>query len=316
MSTDWSKLNDALLRQKEYSDSIFDHTLSTEKQKEEQLKTLALALHAEVTGICEGTNFKDHKKTHFPVNIPRILYKSADAYRYVLAILNLWDIDEKMFTDALSQKDDFLHYRKMLNEKSWSGQPIALFDMDDVLAEFRTSFCNFVTKETGRFIDPLSNEYYNASAFKQHGIGNEEYIRKFTNSHGFLNIELNQKYYNLMKQLKDRGFWIQIVTARASKNETCFYDTYSWLMRHNVPADSVAFATEKFIWYADQDFYAKSPVIAIDDAPKHAAEYVKHGVPTVVPQKTYNEEVKNIEGVQYVLEHEDPLPKILSVLKI
>ena len=313
--TDWSNLKDAMKRQQDFSELFFKNENLTERQKEEQLKTFALALHAEVTGICEGINFKDLKKT-IPVNVPRILYKSADAYRYILAILNLWDIDENTFTDALAQKDDFLHYRNMLNQKVWNGEPVALFDMDDVLAEFRAGFCGFVTRETGHFIDPFSEEYYNASAFKQHGIGNEEYLRKFTNSHGFLHMDLNQKYFNLLKQLKEKGFWIQIVTARASKDETCFYDTYSWLNRHNIPADSVAFATEKFIWCADQPFYGKSPIIAIDDAPKHAAEYTKHGIPVIVPQKTYNTEVQKLSGVDYVLEDEDPLPKIMKRLNL
>jgi len=304
---DWSKLHEALGRQKAFSDIFFDPEKLDDWQKQELLKTFVLALHAEASGIVEGVNYKDHRGVKHPVDVQKILYKSVDAYRYILAMLNLWGIGASTFEAALSQKDDFLHYRHELSTKKWAGQPVALFDMDDVLAEFRSSFCGWVTETTGCFLDPKSKQYYATEELKKSGLNNEVLFKTFIDTHGFLLLERNEKYTGLLRHLKDRGYWIQIVTARPASNLTAFYDTYSWLSRHDIAADGVTFTPEKYVWLTDQPYYSTGKYFAVDDSAKHAAEYAKHGVPVIVPEKTYNAEVEGMKNVVYVPEGSDPI---------
>lgn len=310
--TDWANLPDALSRQADFSSLFFEINSLSLKQKEELLKTFVLSMHTETTGICEAVNYKEHRLSSKPVDTQKILYKSVDAYRYILAILNLWGISASSFEMALAQKDDFLHYRYKLSHNKWTGQPVALFDMDDVLAEFRKSFCAYATHETGHFIDPESEEYYNTREFKKIGLNGEGYFKSFIDNHGFLLLERNEKYYSLLKHLKSNGYWIQIVTARPESNLTAFYDTYSWLARHNVEADGVAFTPEKFVWLTEQPYYNLGKYFAIDDSAKHAAEYAKHGVSVIVPEKPYNKEVRGVNNVFYVANNEDPTQFIPS----
>lgn len=312
--TNWSKLDEALQRQSEFSSLFFDAKTMTSEEKEERLKTLALALHSEVSGICDAVNYKDHRSQKHPVDTQKILYKSTDAYRYVLAMINLWGISAQDFASALSQKDDFLHYRHALSQKKWEGQPVVLFDLDDVLAEFRKSFCEYVTADSGVFIDPQSSEYYNVATFKENGLSNEHYFRTFVEKHGFLHLEANDKYMQLLFDLKKAGCWIQIITARPEKSDTAFYDTYSWLRKNDVPADGVGFSPEKLVWLADQEFYGKAKVVAIDDSAKHASEYAKHGVKTFVPKKPYNSEVDGRDRIMYIKDEHDPYKEILIAL--
>lgn len=307
---DWSNLKEALAAQKEFSELFFDSSSLTEKQREEQLKTFVLALHSEATGIVEAVNYKDHRCTDEPVDQSKILYKAVDAYRYILAILNLWGIDGNNFADALGQKDDFLHYRHKTAGRQWSGQPVALFDMDDVLANFRESFCEWSTKKCGHFIDPESDEYYNVREFKRLGINSEGYFKEFMDCHGLAKLERNEKYIGLLNHLKAQGYWIQIITSRPSSELTCFYDTYTWLRRNNIDADGVAFAPEKFIWLSRQPYYSGGKYFAIDDSAKHAAEYAKHSVKVLVPEKSYNREVNGINNVIYVSKDSNPIDYI------
>jgi len=309
---DWKRLEDALSRQKDFSDIFFDSRELSDRQKQELLKTFVLALHSDATGIVEGVNYKDHRLKDHPVDVQKILYKSVDVYRYILAILNLWDISATSFSTALSQKDDFLHMRHKMSQKKWAGEPVVLFDMDDVLAEFRQSFCGWVSSTTGCHLDPESKEYYATDALKRHGLNNEILFKNFIDSHGFLLLERNEKYRRCLHQLKDKGYWIQIVTARPEASLTAFYDTYSWLARHDIEPDGVTFTPEKFVWLTDQPYFSKGRYFAVDDSPKHAAEYAKHGVHVVVPEKTYNSEVKGIERVVYVPADVDPMTLISS----
>ena len=307
LPVNWENLLDALQRQAEFSSLFFDDKALSLSQKQEMLKTFVLSLHSESTGIVESTNYKNHRLLPDSIDSQKVLYKSVDAYRYILAILNLCGINGEQFVNALTQKDEFLHYRHKLSQKKWNGEPIVLFDMDDVLAEFRQSFCEFVTKDSGIYVDPESPEYYNVATFKKHGLSNEYYFRTFIDSHGFLGLLPNNSYCETLRNLKSLGCWIQVVTARPEKNLTCFYDTYSWLYRNDIPADSIAFAPEKFAWLADQKFYSTAKFFAVDDSAKHSAEYAKHGVPVIVPQKSYNSEVSSLENIFYVRQGEDPL---------
>ena len=76
---------------------------------------------------------------------------------------------------------------------------------------------------------------------------------------------------------------------------------------HGIDADGVAFTPEKLTWAASQPFYSEAKYFAVDDSAKHAAEYVKHGIPVVVPQKSYNSEVAGLENITYVPAGSNPL---------
>ena len=104
------------------------------------------------------------------------------------------------------------------------------------------------------------------------------------------------------------------MTARPETDLTAFYDTYSWLARHGIDPDGVAFTPEKFVWLTDQPYFAKGKYFAVDDSAKHAAEYAKHGVVTVVPEKSYNTEVRNMSNIVYVPRGEDPMTRVERLL--
>lgn len=312
--TKWNDLDSALKAQKTFSDYFYDSSKLSNDQKIESLKTLSLALHSEISELCNAVNYKEHRREARETDLQKILYKSTDAYRYILAIANLWGITADRLTSALEQKDHYLHYRHRLKEKKWNGEPIVLFDIDDVLAEFRYEFCKFVTAQTGIFIDSNCAEYYNTVKFKEHGLNSEYFFKQFIDDHGILRLDLNKRYYDLLISLKSRGYWIQMITARDANNLTCFYDTYAWLHLNNIPADDVVFTPEKFAWVAGQDFYKTARLFAVDDSAKHASEYAKHGVTCVVPKKSYNAEVKDVKGIIYVDDNDNVLDKISDLI--
>ena len=165
-------------------------------------------------------------------------------------------------------------------------------------------------RSTGVFLDPNSTEYYVTEPLKKRGINNEQLFKTFIDQHGFLTLEKNQKYSDLLAELRSRGFWIQILTSRPESNLTSFYDTFSWLQRNSIDADGVAFAPEKYVWLTDQPFFSGGKYFAIDDSAKHASEYAKHGVKVVVPKKSYNEEAARMKNVLYV-ENDPDIHEIL-----
>ena len=49
---------------------------------------------------------------------------------------------------------------------------------------------------------------------------------------------------------------------------------------------------DHFRWCAKSKYYDEGAIkFAIDDAPKHAEDYAKHGIKCLVPLKSYNEDL-------------------------
>lgn len=307
---DWNNTISAAALQKKFSDLFFSPENMSLVEKQEMMKTFVLSLHGEVSDLASSINYKDHRLTKQPVDHASILFKTVDAYRYLLAILNLWEISGDQFSNALAQKDHFLHYRHTLDNNVWSDQPVVLFDMDDVLADFRSEFCNFASIVTGIHVDPNTSEYYNTTVFRENNIDSEEIFREFINSRLFSQLKPNKFFIETFHMLKKKGYWMQILTARPSESLFCYYDTFDWLSKHGIEADGVAFSTEKFRWLSDQEFYGKTKVFAIDDSAKHASEYAKHGVDVVVPETSYNKDVSEKSKVLYLKKGMDILKTI------
>ena len=68
------------------------------------------------------------------------------------------------------------------------------------------------------------------------------------------------------------------------------------IAKYNLPYDGIDFSSEKFRWCARSKFY-KHILFAIDDSPKHALEYAKHGIKCHVPIKSYNKQTEGINNI-------------------
>lgn len=292
---------DALARQRSYSNFFFNPGSLTDKEREEITKTFALSLHAEVSDIASSVNFKDHRPHTVPVDRNKLLYKSVDAFRYVLALLNLWEIDPKTFVEACEDKDLFLHRRHRESLSARGDAPVVIFDADDVIAEFRSTFFEWLYKKWGIKADLNDKQYYSAAEMQRCGIDSETAFDTFIAEGGFRTLPVNRTALEAMWACRRAGYWIQILTARPSGNLKCFYDTHRWLSELGIPCDSVAFSPEKYLWLTGQDFYAKKQLVCVvDDSPKHAAEFAKHGVPVIVPSKPYNADIGSSPGISRV----------------
>ncbi len=294
----FNTLKTLLSQQKKFSDLFFKSESLSDKELEEITKTFILGLHSEASELISATNYKDHRSERNPVDREKILFKSVDIFRYLLAVLNLWGIESEEFAAAFQKKDNFLHMRHSINSEEWSGQSVIVFDMDDVIAGFREGFTLWLKDTKNVTVDPESPEYYYTKELLEAGIEPEGIFREFINDGGFLTLEPDESMIEAMWYYKNQGFWIQILTARPSDNLRCFYDTFTWLKEHNVPVDGIGFSGEKYRWLADTQFYNEGKVICmIDDSPKHSAELAKHGINMIVPVKSYNGEVEGRENI-------------------
>jgi len=278
--------------QKEYNDQIVGNSKNlTQEQIEKITQENVLCAHAELSALINATHYKNHHVHTDPkANKTTVLYESVDVIRYMMSILNTWNISSEDFESAFMKKDIYLNKHKELQEKTWDGkQPVAIVDIDDVLANFRQGFADWLTATYGVDVDVNCKEYYFIDALSKININSEVVFRKFLDQGGFSSLTINTDNLELLWQLKHKGYWIHLLTARPEEELQCLYDTYFWICQQNIPCDAISFSPEKFRWCVKSEYYDKGKIMfAIDDAPKHANDYANHGIRCFVPKKSYN----------------------------
>ena len=167
-------MKDLLKIQQKYNRAVFGNGPKTSLQLERHTQELALCAHAEISSLVGATRYrKHHIKNNDPgcgPNESTILYESVDVIRYIMAIMNLWNIDTDKFETAFRKKDTYLNIRKRIDDNPWlPGMPVVIIDMDDVIAEFRSGFADWLSDEKDIHPDISSREYYFIDALKESG---------------------------------------------------------------------------------------------------------------------------------------------------
>ena len=295
-----SDIEDLFNLQKNYNKRIYGDVQKTSCELERHTQELALCAHAELSSLISATKYKKHHKNQVipDPDLSRILFESVDVIRYIMAILNLWGFDSKKFESAFKKKDRYLNIRKKIEENQWADQPVVIVDMDDVIVDFRKGFSKWLKAEHDIDADVESKEYYFIDALREKGLNPETTFLDFVNLGGFSSLPMVNGAKKFLEDLKSKGYWVHILTARPDDNLQCLYDTYHWLGENDIVFDDISFSSEKFRWSAQSKYYNSDSIkFAIDDSPKHATEYVKHGITCHVPVKSYNEEVWELDGI-------------------
>lgn len=289
-------LKSLVAQQKRFSDLFFDSDRLSEEELIEKHKIFALAMHSEVSSLASAVHYKDHRPTQTTTDRQKILYETVDVMRYCFAVLNLWGINSDEFDDAFNSRDAFLWDRETRGIQNWSGQPVVVVDVDDVLSQFRHDFFVWIKDRLGVELDEEDQSYYARPDLG--AMTNEEAFALFIEEGGIRGLTVNNSVIESLKNLRSEGVWIHLLTARPSGSLKCVYDTYFWLTKNDIPYDSVAFSPEKYRWLADKEFFKSGKVVcAIDDSPKHASELASHGIPVLVPKRAYNKDVWRMENI-------------------
>jgi hypothetical protein len=291
-------IEDLFSLQKKFNDIFYDMDNLQRGEREEITKSLTLALHTEVSSLISAINFKDHRQNKKDVDEHKILFESVDVFRYLISILNIWDITPEKFTEAFTDKDLFLHTRYRINSHKWEGQDVIIVDLDDVIIEFRNGFLSWLHDTYGIFVDSESKEYYTTSEVKAAGLNPEKVFFDFINDGGLKSLDCDLEMIEAINSLREEGYWIHLLTARPKENLVCHYDTYRWIESSSLKYDRLDFSSEKYRWCTQSEYFDSSSIVcAIDDSAKHSAEYAKHGIPVILPSKSYNTEVHGMDNI-------------------
>jgi hypothetical protein len=246
--------------------------------------------------LADTVHFREHRLAITPTHKQNILFETMDVYRYCLAILNLWGYDESDAESAFESRDAHLMIRTQKNLSNWNGEDVVIVDVDDVISRFRQDFYEWVNETYSESLDEESSEYF-LSKFIE-GKSGDVLLQEFIDAGRLKTLRTCDNIIQGLKKLRDQGYWIHILTARPEGELKCLNETYSWLACYVKEFDSVQFSSEKYITIAGLEPHAKGKIVcAIDDSPKHAAEYAMHGVKCLVPKRNYNTGIWKNENI-------------------
>lgn len=296
--------------QRKFSELFYKSSNMSEDEKQEMLKTLCLSAHNEISKVAQSTNFKFYnEKTKTDIN--KLLYNSIDAFRYILAIWNLYDIDCDRVNKAFIEKDimlnmsnDFCTYEEYQNSKNAKDKAI-IVDIDDILCKFRNHFNNWLRNNYDVEVFDDSESYYSSVEVKKKGLSPESVFEEFIEKDELLNIPPIYSMILTVNSLYKKGYYIQLLTSRPDSNLKCKHQTFLWLKNSGLKFHNLAFSAEKYLWLAKQRYYIENKVIyAIDDSGKHATEYSTHGITCFMPDLSYNKNAVNDKIIRFNIENE------------
>jgi phosphoglycolate phosphatase-like HAD superfamily hydrolase len=291
------RLKEMLQKQKVFADKFYDSENMTESEKIEKHKTLCLAMHSEISQLADSVHYRDHRTRITPTHKQNILFETMDVYRYCLAILNLWEYDETEAVAAFESRDSHLLVRTHKNISNWSGEPVVVVDVDDVIARFRQNFYEWINRTYPESnVDHTSSEYFLSKPVS--GKSGDELLQEFIDSGELRKLSVCQNVIDNLRLLRQSGYWIHILTARPDTELKCVNETYEWLEKYVKEFDSVQLSSEKYIAVAGLEPYKQGKIVcSIDDSPKHSSEYAMHGIPCLVPSRSYNQGVLESDGI-------------------
>ena len=225
-----------------------------------------------------------------------LTHASVDVLRYVMSMLNLWEIPPPAFSDAYESKSIFLDVQHKTYSRLWDGRPVAIVDIDDVLSEFRFCFSNYLRDNFNIEASIESEQYFFVEEIlaSSKNLNPEKIFESFVRKKGFRRLTLVNDARFFLNTLRQKGYWIQLLTARPMENLNIFYDTYRWLHQTDLTFDRVGFSPEKLRWCMNSEYYDSGAIkLILDDSPKHALEYANHGMSVKVPFKSYNRHIKH-----------------------
>lgn len=307
-----SSIDELFAMQKTYNQKIFSDDMDI-NDIERHTQHLALCAHAEISSLISATKYRKHHTHKAGLNPDehRIVYESVDVIRYIMAILNLWNIDSDRFENAFYRKDIYLNTRKRIDDNPWDGRPVVIVDVDDVIVDFRAGFSKWLNKAYSVAADVHSSSYYFIDDLTDNDLNPERVFLDFVDKGGFFELDPISGAIKFLNDLRDRGYWIHMLTARPSGNLSCFYDTYEWLDRHDIPFDDLSFSAEKFRWCAQSVYYDTDSIVwTLDDSPKHATEYASHGLRCLVPEKPYNMKIWEADKIYSYSDFNSALDRI------
>lgn len=237
---------------------------------EEWVQLYALGMMEEISELLRAETWKGHRE---PKSTKQncVPWELADLTKYVMSLWQQYGFSLEEASEWVDLKNDFLRQMQWQENKRYNpAQRIYMFDMDGVLADFRTGFIGFLLEN--RRLD-WRNQIEKETPLSIHmditaGWASPEYQKaKFEfemTAGGYQNLP-SYPLADLLGLLESQ--YIVVVTARPRSTQV-IADSWRWLRQHKIQASEYHIGEGEHRLSRAQDFLDQDKqVILFDDDP-------------------------------------------------
>ena len=230
----------------------------SDEQKIKYTKDYIEYLHAELVEVLNNVPWKKHRYTG-KTDRHALVEELIDVQKFLWGLMSIWEVDEEEFAEVYKNKTLVVEQRfkqeHVFKKELSDTEKIAVIDIDDVIANWRQGFSDWVT----------DNYTYNTTEFAPN-TALRELLKVEARQNGIMRtLKLKEGVLDGLGKLNQAGYLIVFLTARpVSECPRLITDTIVWLAEHNLPSSYVYFSdANKHIFIMDN--FPNAKVLFDDD---------------------------------------------------
>lgn len=262
-------------------------------------KDLALGLFEEAAELAKVVaNYKAHILKTPAVEKVNVADGVVDVLKYSISIAQLYGLSEKDIFDSFLSKSRVVTDRaKGERLELERNTPLIIVDVDNVVADLSGWQDQLVESRGGA---PMNDRTVKLL---------ESLKEDFYRDGGFRKLPPIDGASEGLEALRQAGWKIVLISARPYwQYKRVYSDTIEWLAHHDMVYDLILFNKDKAEAIYEHIFPAR-PAYFIEDRVKHATEVAGIGVPVLLLDWSYNQDVpdsdliKRVKNWSEIVEH-------------
>jgi NTP pyrophosphatase (non-canonical NTP hydrolase)/FMN phosphatase YigB (HAD superfamily) len=249
---------------------------------------MVLYLVSELDELLRCTAWKKHRRQYVLPNPAQVKEELTDVFKYWISLCQIWDLDPTDMMREYWRKSMVVQQRYSEEHLLKLSEPIALIDVDGVLANYRRGVLNYIINsdpplelkaKAGLLLDHATKTpYINA---QQLGISESAWqqIKHSYRVNGYkARLDAYDDAEDFLLDLRLHGYTIVIITSRPiDKYPTLFSDTLEWLQKYNLQYDAIWWTHDKRERVALEDI-ADRVAFSVEDDLENALDFAEMGI--------------------------------------
>lgn len=243
-------------------------------------KDYALHIIAEVTEVVQELSWRMHRAVKGEVDRDNVLEELIDVNKFLLGLIQVWGYSFEQYENEFKRKSMVVEQRFAQEQTfpSLMNHPMALIDIDGVLADYPRGFYHWVylnCPEAGMFSVHSAEKWYRGLPLKDR----EQIKKKYRQSGAKATLPVLPGAAKFVHLVRERGLKAVLITNRPYADYYRIYpDTLEWLVKNEIPYDGIVWARDKGLEAVKQ---FKNVCWAVDDDSENIKRFREAKIPTI-----------------------------------
>jgi hypothetical protein len=215
-----------------------------------QTKEFTLMAFNELSSVLDKIHFKIHRREDVRENRPAVLEELTDVWKYLLSMMQVWDVTPEEFIEMYWRKSMVVRQRFSEEFLKQIKGPCAIVDIDNVLCDYVDGFLDWIDETYSELSENVAcvdrTSYLTCHSLQIDDQRWQEIKHHFRTSGAKSRLPLINGAQAFMESLKRLGLTIVVLTSRPIDQYPNMYaDTLEWLSWHDLPYDHVWWSPDK-----------------------------------------------------------------------